>query len=352
MTARYSSKQNASSPAKRKYPLGAVVPKTRAHSSKTERRVRTMLQERGVAVLSEDYCIQAGFDSKAGYWPILAPDLILDGHKVVVEVDPSGSPNGFEGHEATRKTDQHRNRLLKAAGWTTVRLRLGLGKGSAIGPYDVETEARNVSSKVLDALLAAISEAISHDKGQIRFVEKRPVHRRTSSRLGAISPHKYEDGYYVSWVKETGERCRFVLLDGGENLYGDDTSSKELRFIMRVGLDKIPRSEWRASLVSLFAANPDLAPAGRFPWGSELFLGAQELNGYLKKFRLSAEEHRFTVNISEYEAFSDTQIFAGGLVHGELHAEAVKWGWKIQSVEEKTGFRGEYQAIRLSRETT
>lgn len=114
----------------RKYPLGEIVPRKRVHSSKVEERVRTMLEGHGIELLDPHHGVQAGLDPEAGYWPILTPDLILKGQRVAVEVDPTGSPDGPAGHDKKRAADEKRNRLMAEAGWTLVRLRLGLGQGT------------------------------------------------------------------------------------------------------------------------------------------------------------------------------------------------------------------------------
>lgn len=335
-------------PAERKHPLGEIVPRVRSNSSKVEERVRKMLQDRGIELLGPDHSIQAGFDPDAGYWPILAPDFIVKGERVVVEVDPPGSPKGPAGHDMKREMDEHRNRLLADAGWAVVRLRLGLGRGSAIGPHDVETESVSTSVAAIDALAEAVRDAIAGIVGTVRFVPKnRAPQRKATSRLGAISPNDYEDGWHVSWLEETGEKSRYVLLDGGDNLYG--AVGWDLEFVANVGLKSLARKDWRPALEEFFASTPSPVPVSRFPWGSEFFVGSPELNDRMIKMRVSASAYRFTANIPSVTGFTPTAIVAGDSIFAELHPEALRWGWTITKAEIIEARRGEYLEVVMMR---
>lgn len=334
--------------ATRKYPLGDIVPRKRAHSSKVEERVRTMLQGHGMELLGPHHGVQAGLDPEAGYWPILTPDLILKGHRVAVEVDPAGAPDGPAGHDKTRAADEKRNRLMAEAGWTVVRLRLGLGKGSAIGPFDVETESVSVTVAAIDALAEAVSSAAAGGDGVVRFIPKNQAPKRKQvSRLGAMGKHQYEDGWYVSWLLDTGERARYALLDGGRNLYAG--VGWDLEFVAVVGLDVLPRKEWRPALEAFFFDDPSPLPVSRFPWGSEFFTGDVELNDRLVKLRISAEEYTFTANVPDVTGFTEAALIADGKVCAELHPEAVKLGWEVTTVEACQSRSGEYLRVRLVR---
>lgn len=334
--------------ATRKYPLGGIMPRKRVHSSKVEERVRTMLQGRGIEVLDPHHGVQAGLDPEAGYWPILTPDLILKGHRVAIEVDPTGSPDGPAGHDKKRAADEKRNRLMAEAGWTLVRLRLGLGEGSAIGPFDVETESVNVTVAAIDALVEAVRTAIAGSNGVVRFIPKdRAPQRKQASRLGAIAQHQYEAGWYVSWLQDSGKRARYALLDGGKNLYAG--VGWDLEFVADVGLDALPREQWRSELEAFFSEDPSPLPASRFPWGSEFFTGEHDLNDRLIKLRISAEEYTFTANVPDVTEFTGSALIASGKVCAELHPEAVRLGWEVTTVEACQGRSGEYLRVRLVR---
>lgn len=332
----------------RKYPLGEIVPRKRVHSSKVEERVRTMLEGHGIELLDPHHGVQAGLDPEAGYWPILTPDLILKGQRVAVEVDPTGSPDGPAGHDKKRAADEKRNRLMAEAGWTLVRLRLGLGQGSAIGPFDVETESVNVTVAAIDALAEAVRRAIAGSSGVIRFIPKNPSpQRKQASRLGAIGQHKYEDGWYVSWLQDSGARARYVLLDGGRNLYAG--VGWDLEFVADVGLDSLPRKRWRSELEAFFSEDPSPLPASRFPWGSEFFTGEHDLNDRLNKLRISAAEYTFTANVPNVTEFTGSALIADGKVCAELHPEAVRLGWEVTTIEACQSRLGEYLRVRLVR---
>lgn len=338
------------SPSPPKYPPGTVITETRAHTSRVEERVRTLLEQRGIALRSPHRRVQAGLDSDKGYWPILTPDMLVEGHQIAIEVDPPGAPKGPDGHDVRRQADEHRNRLLADVGWATVRLRLGLGRGSAIGPHDVETDSMTATAAAVDALAEAVEDVVHGRPGQVRFIPKKSSPKRVSpvSRLGALGSHQYEDGWYVSWATDSGNKLRFVLLDGGENLYVN--AGWDLEFVAHVGLDQVPRTEWRAALEAYFEANPDPKAATRFPWGDALFIGAPSIDERLKKFRISDESYAFTVNLPAIVGHTDTALTLDGRPVTELHPAAAQRGWRIATVDHRIAYGNvPYQQITLNR---
>lgn len=76
------------------------------------------------------------------------PDILLPDLRVAIEYDTTGR-DGLEHVGRRELVDIRKDRLLRAAKWEVVRVRMG--KLKAIGPHDVEGGARTVD-RVLDRL--------------------------------------------------------------------------------------------------------------------------------------------------------------------------------------------------------
>ncbi|MBX3098735.1 MAG: hypothetical protein KF761_04075 [Salinibacterium sp.] len=76
------------------------------------------------------------------------PDILLPDLRVAIEYDTTGR-DGLEHVGKRELVDNRKDRLVRAANWEVVRVRMG--KLKAIGPYDVEGGARTVD-RVLDRL--------------------------------------------------------------------------------------------------------------------------------------------------------------------------------------------------------
>lgn len=91
-------------------------------------------------------------------------------------------------HAGKERNDKTRNQLLAGVGWQVVRLRLG-GLGS-IGEHDVLAESERVTNESIEALTAAVSDAVEGRPGSIRRIkQKEPTVVRQKSRLGAVAEH-------------------------------------------------------------------------------------------------------------------------------------------------------------------
>ena len=125
------------------------------------------------------------------------------------------------------------------------------------------------------------------------------------------------------------------------------------RFVCNLGSDLIPRAQWRAALLAVLEdmSATDFAPVSQFPWGDSLFLGDQVAALRLPgKFHMGLSSWWFTCNLEGFESSTRTSLRgeAGELAH--LHPEAVGRGWRIASVDARSGWQGNYQEIRLVRD--
>jgi hypothetical protein len=81
------------------------------------------------------------------------PDILLPELKVAIEYDTVGR-DGLEHVGRREEVDRKKDRLLRAAGWEVVRIRVG--KLLPIGPYDVVTPG--VSGALIDRILDRLAE--------------------------------------------------------------------------------------------------------------------------------------------------------------------------------------------------
>lgn len=330
-----------------KYSIGAVVQSRNLTTSQTEQQVRDKLVAAGFAVHKGRSGIQCGHEPQRGNFPILTPDILISKTKVCVEVDPAHT------HAGKEKDDRTRNQLLAGVGWTVVRLRLG-GLES-VGDHDVLAESESVTNEAIDALVLAVSDAIAGRPGRIRRIKKKEVAARQKPRLGAMAEHKYyEHAYYVSWTSNSGRLLRMVAMDYGRYLASAEGWGAP-RFICGLGLDELPRKQWRTVLQDILEkmSDSDFMPVSTFPWGDELFIGPQAQAVHISpKFHLGAWSWHLTANVVGVDAFTETAVCAGMDALAELHPEAVERGWRIAAVQHQTGRNGDYQEIHLLRRSS
>lgn len=328
-----------------RYPAGTVVQSRNLSTSLTEQQVKDKLIAAGFVVHKGRSAIQCGHEPQRGNFPVLTPDILISKTKVCVEVDPAYT------HAGKEEEDQIRNDLLGGVGWQVVRLRLG-GLG-AIGEHDVLAQSETVTKEVLEALVLAITDAVEGRAGTIRTVKKKETTTpRKQSRLGAIAEHKYyENAFYISWKLSSGDVLRMVAMDSGRYL-GISEGFETPRFVRMLGLDEIPRQQWRSTvqLILETMADSDFTPVSTFPWGEELFIGDQARGVRISpKFHLGAGSWDLTANLEGADAYTEAAVYGGKKVLIELHPEAVERGWRIGALEVKTGRNGTYQEMKLLR---
>ncbi|MFF1385725.1 DUF559 domain-containing protein [Arthrobacter sp. NPDC058288] len=305
--------------------------------------MRDKLVAAGFAVHKGRSAIQCGHEPRRNNFPILTPDILISKSKVCVEVDPAYT------HASKEEDDRTRNQLLAAAGWQVVRLRMGGLR--AVGEHDVLAESESITNEAIEALASAVSDAVAGRPGVIRRIGKKaPATVRQKSRLGAIAEHKYyENAFYVSWQLNSGRVQRMVAMDKGHYLAIAEGWDPP-QFICHLGLDELPRIQWRTALQEILAqmSDTDFVPRSRFPWGDELFIGEQASTVRVHpKFYLGASAWELTANIVGANVFSGTAICADRDVQAELHPEAVQRGWRIAAVGQCKGKYGDYQEIQL-----
>lgn len=330
-----------------RYSVGTVLQSRSTAISKLELGVREKLVAEGFKVHKGRSAIQCGYEPRRGNYPILTPDILISKEKVCIEVD-----SGYT-HRGEEEKDRTRNRLLAEAGWTVVRLRLG--GLEPIGPYDVVAESSADTKQSIEALVEAVKDAVASRPGKVRRVEKKPAAPKKKSRLGAIAEHKYYDNaYYVSWTLESGQKHQMIAAAGGRYLAQADGWGFP-RFIRNLGLHEVPRAQWRKVLEPVLEAmdEADFAPVSVFPWGDSFFIGDQADKIALpSKFNPGGPGCSLTSNLDGVHAYTDSAIAdEAGSVLVEIHPDAVEMGWKIAVVELRTGYRGDYQAIGLVRDT-
>lgn len=329
-----------------KYPLGTVVQSKNPVTSKLEIDVREKLVAAGLSVHKGRSAIQCGHEASRDNYPRITPDILISHTKVCVEVDPKFI------HEFKEVEDRTRNELLTGAGWNVVRLRLG--GVPALGAYDVVAEAEAITKEVIAALVETIDDAIAGRPGTIRHIENKRAPRDPTkrSKLGALSPHKYfENAHYATWATPNGPE-RLVLLASGAYLGSD--SQEGLSFICDVGLDQVPRNQWRDRLTEIMeelqAKDDGFEPVSRFPWGDSFFTGDAAGSVYLnRKFNPGADRWQVTTNLDTATSWTGHAISSDDAVLLALHGGAVELGWHITEFSAQSGIHGRYQKLTLER---
>lgn len=327
------------------YQVGTVIQSRNLSTSKTEKEVRDKLVTAGFSIHKGRSAIQCGHEPERNNFPVLTPDILISKTKVCVEVDPAYT------HAGREEEDKRRNGLLAGVGWQVVRLRLG-GLGS-VGEHDVLAQSEAVTKDVMEALVMAVSDAVAGRPGTVRKVKKKErTTTRNQSRLGAIAGHKYYDNaFYISWKLSSGAVLHMVAMDSGRYLAISERSEAP-RFICMLGLDKVPRQQWRTTVQGILEtmSDSDFTPASTFPWGNDLFIGdyAPAVRA-APKFHLGATSCELTANIEGADEYTEVAVCAGREVLTQLHPEAVERGWRIGILRTRTGRNGTYQEIQLLR---
>lgn len=307
-----------------KFPVGTVVPSKNPTTSKLEEQVREKLVAAGLEVHAGRSAIQCDQNPIHGNYPVLTPDICISCSKVCVEIDSAKT------HAEELDNDRSRNALLAGVGWTVVRLRLG--GMEPIGDYDVAAEVATPSAAAIEALVAAVTDAVDGFPGTVRRIAKKASAPRTKekSRLGAVAAHNYHDGaYYVGWTLKSGEKLQLIVMDEGRWLAAQPGHTAA-QFIRSLALHRIVRKKWRTELEELLATTPaeELVPVSRYPWGDDFFIGPQAGKVHLyDKFHSGMGGWMLTSNLVGPKRWGPTGIVDDeGAVLTELHPEAIACG--------------------------
>ena len=240
-------------PAPRGAVLGGVTEARNRVTSAIEEKARGVLRDAGHQVPKQKMAVWCRHPDKDGRLLPLTPDIVLIGERLAIEIDPCSPVKSHHGssHRGKEAEDRLRNLLLEEVGWTVLRLRLGADKGMSIGDRDVVCESTSVTVDVAQALLAAVTGVMTQREPRIRFVPKKasvapgkhPVRRSSVLRFGGF---KYGDQAHIfSWLPDlaSDRTVHLRLAFEGRFLYTHSTPPK---FLAEVGLNDIPRKEWKA----------------------------------------------------------------------------------------------------------
>lgn len=326
------------------HPIGTLLPGN-AESSKLEEQVRAKLTAAGIQLHEARLGIQCGFDEARNKYPVLTPDFLIPDAKVCIEIDPENTHSGREDQ------DRSRNALLTAAGWRTVRLRLG--GLEAIGDWDVVSDSATMAA--VAALADAIGDAVAGRPGAVRTVKGKPAAPRKKSRLGAIQEDECKFGVHnVRWSLDSGEVLDLAIVDNGRYL-GRVLRTEFPRYVRPLDLGSIPKDGWGKALEPLFEGMEasEFEPVSTFPWGDPLFIGPQAGTIRIKdKFSPFGQREVLTTNLEGIHEYNEAAIQGADLaVVVGLHAEAIALGWVIESVSLESARHGDYQRVVLARKS-
>lgn len=315
-------------------------------TSKTEQELRQRLTDAGLPLHPGRSAVQCGFDQDHRTWPVLTPDFLIRDSTVCVEFD-----SGYT-HAGEEDADRRRNRLLADIGWTVVRLRTG--GLPALGPYDVTTDTSSFTVAAVEALVESVHDAVAGRPGTVRHFPKAAPRRRNASRLGSIAAHKHlENAFSASWTGDTGETSRLVIMAGGHYLAATGAGWGTPAFIIRLGLDRLPRARWRGNLEEVLSdlSGDSLQPISWFPWGDELFTGVHAATVHPgRTFNVGAEAHISSLDLPDVASWTaDTIACVDGSSLG-LHPEAIDAGWRFADLRQLPGRRGGHQKYLLMRD--
>ncbi|GAA4264902.1 DUF559 domain-containing protein [Frondihabitans peucedani] len=342
MTSRAGSDRAAPPP---QHPAGTVVVSKNPKTSKTEQDVRDRLTAAGLQLHPGRSAIQCGFDEERRTWPVLTPDYLLRESRVCVEFD-----SGYT-HRDEEASDRRRNALLNDVGWTVVRLRTG--GLPALGPYDVTTDTSSFTVGAITALVESIEDAVAGRPGVQRHIDKAPARVRKRSRLGSLAADKHvENAVYSSWTLDSGRVLRLTVMAGGHFLGAPGGGWRTPAFVIRLGLDRLPRSSWRGNLEALLETMPEesLAPTSRFPWGDDLFTGEHADVQVESTFNVGASAHIGSTTLPAADGFDDDTMHLLGGGRLALHPEARDAGWRFADVRQLAGKHGPFQKYLLLRD--
>lgn len=328
------------------HPVGTIVTSHNPVTSKAEHDLGQRLSDAGLDLHRGRSAIQCGFDGTRGNWPVLTPDFLVKESRVCIEFDPGYTHTGGE------EDDLRRNELLTDVGWVVVRLRTG--GLPALGPYDVTTDTSSFTVAAVAALVESVHDAIADRPGTHRHIGQAAPTIRRKSRLGSIAAHQHlENAFYASWSLSNGETARLVLMAGGHYLAGTGAGFGTPAFILRLGLDRLPRAKWRKNLEQLLSDLPDdaLRPTSWFPWGDDLFTGDHADDVVVgRKFNAGADAHIGSMNLPGIRDWTANTVTCpdGTVLH--VHPEAVDAGWRFADLREFSARHGGHQRYLLMRD--
>jgi hypothetical protein len=198
----------------------------------------------------------------------------------------------------------------------------------------------------------------------VRFVPKKasatprkPPERR--SWVLRLAEFKYGDQAHIfSWMPnpETNEKIHLRLAFDGRYLY---THDRPPTFLTAVGLNEVPRKEWKARLEAFLPTVPSLEPetGQKYPWGDTRLVsaaGSPEAASVVQqcewKCDIDRAEHYFTANCDRLvEGADEALLDEAGAPVVTLHPEARALGYRFVLLERLRGYRGDYQRVTLTR---
>lgn len=344
--------------------LGGVTEALNPVTSVVEERVRKLLREAGYQVPKQKMAVWCNHPDRPGRLLPLTPDIVLIGKRLAIEVHPCGQLTSHHGftHRGKEDEDRLRNRLLEEVGWTVVRLRLGASEGMNIGDRDVVCESASLTVEAAQSLLAAVGDAAALREPLLRFVQKEatstaPAVRRSS--VIRIGDFRYGDQAHIfSWLPDlsSDHKIHLRLAFDGRFLY---THATPPRFLAEVGLNDIPRTEWKPRLQELLATLPDAKGVGqaKYPWGETLLTAGPAHPEALalieqceRKCDIDRADHHFTANFDRLATATEVSLLdRTGAPVVDLHRAAAALGYRFVQLEHLLGYRGAYQRITITR---
>lgn len=253
------------------------------YTSQDERRARQHLTNAGLPVKRYRIVVPDLIADDGSTWT-LTPDAVIG--DIAVEIDSPSRRGGGPSHNdlGWPAEDTYRDDCLRAAGMRPLRVRLG-GLPQVPDTVCVMRDG-GMTVEVLRLLEAAVRDLTAGSPVQQVQRAAAPAHRtQPKSPLSSVWASKYHDGHHgMKWTTPEGTQLRFDLRGYGRFLYVAEAhvpgqgGSTRGRFVMEVGLDRVPRQQWRRRLLELL---PDLdlsqgpGPGGcwsELPWaGADVF---------------------------------------------------------------------------------
>lgn len=346
--------------------LGGVPEARNRVTSVVEEKARDLMRQAGHRVPKQKMAVWCRHPGKPGRLLPITPDIVLIGKRIAIEIDPCGVVTGHHGstHRGKEAEDQLRNELLADVGWTVLRLRLGAEEGMSIGGRDVVCEPSTMTANVVEAFSEALDDAINGRPPQVRFVPKKasasprkpPTRRSSVFRLGE---YRYGDQAQIfSWMPnpDTAEKVHLRLALNGKYLY---THAKPPAFLAEVGLNEVPRKEWKARIEAFLPTLPTLEPEvkPKYPWGDVMLVGADgDVDAVAVvqqcdwKCDIDRDVHTFTAHCDRLAVATDEALLDDdGVPVVVLHPAARALGYRFALLERLRGHRGDYQRLTLTR---
>jgi hypothetical protein len=340
--------------------VGHLRPTRNPVTSKVEEHVRAALVSAGYDVPPTKMAVVCHNPDDRNRLVPITPDVVLPAHRLAIEVDPCGaSPEGGgTTHRGKEEDDRTRNRMLRAAHWSVIRLRLGAQKGGHIGRRDVVVESASLTKAARQALLMALEDAINKRPAQVRFVPKgkTPATPRYKTNVRNIRPDTYtDDGHRFWWFPDraSADKRKMELHCGGRFLYADE------EFLADVGLHEVPAAEWRQRLEDLLGGyEPKIRGTGKWPWGPTLFVsptegavGAALIERIEDKATMGKATIQCTTNCSSLAVWDERSLLTEAKqAIAQLHDEAFILGYRVTDVQTFAGRRGRYERILVTRQ--